>query len=224
MKNIFPAAATVAALLPAAALLLAACGDSTKKTAPTAPTPAPATGNPATGADAPASGGASAAGVAGAATGDAAKTAAAKPAAITRPVADADGSFDPATDPVLGWWRTTIGEAGQERLSVLWPQEATDARALRTVRFLNDNMATNGCCAGAVWTRLDTNFCRVEREIHELYYAPDSATLWFLERADADAATAVFKKITDALAAGVTPESLAAKGLARNPAKFRRME
>jgi hypothetical protein len=143
---------------------------------------------------------------------------------VRRPVADADGSFDPATDPVLGWWHCTISEPSPdgEFTSKLWPTEASDARALRTIRFLNDSMATNGCCAGAQWERLDTRLCRVERQIHELYYAPDSAILWFLERAEPENSAQKFKAIADAIAGGVPPEKLAEKGLARAPVKFRR--
>jgi hypothetical protein len=146
------------------------------------------------------------------------------PAAFAKTAAE----LDPDTDPVLGWWRCADADADPEqtRTSKLWPTTGDDRRALRTIRFMNDCMATNGCCAGAAWEFAAPHFYKVERGISELYYAPDASTLYFLGRREPEAAGAAFKKIiaavTAAAAVGKSPEALLADGTLDTLAKFTR--
>jgi hypothetical protein len=171
--------------------------------------------------------------------GSAGEDAAAKPAPAAQPApassasaaapasAPATGAtsledFDPATDPVLGWWKPNLDPADDTKVSFLWPTDANDARALRTIRFLNDGMATNGCCAGAEWTFAAPRFYKVNREIHELYYLADSGSLYFLTRTDPAKSAALFQKIIAGITAGKSIESLTESGLLEAPVKFSR--
>jgi len=122
--------------------------------------------------------------------------------------------FNPDSDPVLGWWRCDLaaGDPEQALTSKLWPVAGDDGRALRTIRFLNDGMATNGCCAGAHWGFAAPKFYWVERDIQEIYYAPDADTLYFLARTDAGVADTLFKKIIAAVGTGKPLEDLRRSG------------
>jgi hypothetical protein len=144
-----------------------------------------------------------------------------KPVRIAATSAD---DFDPATDPVLGWWKGTADPFDEKKVSVLWPTDADDVRALRTIRFLNDSMATNGCCAGAEWGFVAPKFYKVDREIHELYYLPDDGTLYFLARVEAKGSAEVFQKIVTAINAGKSVDELAKSKLIEAPAKFARFQ
>ncbi|MDR1497939.1 MAG: hypothetical protein LBS59_05970 [Puniceicoccales bacterium] len=146
------------------------------------------------------------------------------PAAVPAPAAveDAAENFDPATDPVLGWWVGVLDPSDESKVSVLWPSTASDARCLKTIRFLNDSMATNGCCAGAEWSFVAPKFYKVDREIHELYYLADANTLYFLARVAPAGSDGIFKKIVAGIAQGETPDALFAKGVATALGKFRR--
>ncbi|MDR2863158.1 MAG: hypothetical protein LBV54_04690 [Puniceicoccales bacterium] len=135
----------------------------------------------------------------------------------------ADDDYNIAEDPVLGWWRFDGDSEDDTKASMLWPTESADTHALRTIRFLNDGMATNGCCAGAEWNPAAPKFYKVERGISELYYMPDAATLYFLDRTDTEASAADFQKIIVALGKGDSPESLQKKGLLPAFAKYRRI-
>ena len=151
----------------------------------------------------------------------------AKPAEATKPVrvgATSEEDFDPATDIVLGWWKSTFDPFDDTKVSQLWPTNSDDTRSLKVIRFLNDSMATNGCCAGAEWSFVAPKFYKVDREIHELYYLPDDNNLYFLARVDAKDSGANFKKIVAAVQAGKSVEDLVKAKLIEAPAKFARYQ
>jgi hypothetical protein len=198
-------------LLAAAATLVLGTSCEKKNTTPQTPAPAPVPAAPA--APAPA------------APATPTAPAPATTAAAAAPLgATSLDDFDPATDPVLGWWRVTLDADDDKKVSILWPVDAGDTRSLRTLRFLNDSMATNGCCAGAEWAFAAPKFYKIDRDIHELYYLADKDTLYFLAREDPAESPAVFKKIIAAIAAGKTVDALATDGLVEAPAKFVRLK
>jgi hypothetical protein len=135
---------------------------------------------------------------------------------------DAAENFNPATDPVLGWWTGVLDPNDESKVSVLWPTTSADTRCLKTIRFLNDSMATNGCCSGAEWSFAAPKFYKVDREIHELYYLADAGTLYFLARAEPEVSDGIFKKIIAGITQGETPDALFAKGVATSLGKFQR--
>jgi hypothetical protein len=148
------------------------------------------------------------------------------PAAATPAVAVANGTdddYDIANDPVLGWWRYDGDADDEAKVAFLWPTENDDTHALRTIRFLNDGMATNGCCAGAEWVPEAPKFYKVVRGVAELYYMPDASTLYFLERGSAEENAADFQKIINAVKNGESPEALAQKGQLAAFGKYRRL-
>jgi hypothetical protein len=150
-----------------------------------------------------------------------------KPAEEAKPIrvgATSADDFNPATDIVLGWWKTTFDAFDEKRVSTLWPTDADDSRTLKTIRFLNDSMATNGCCAGAEWGFVAPKFYKVDREIHELYYLPDDGTLYFLARLDPKESAKSFQKIVTEINSGKSVEELAKSGLIEAPAKFVRFQ
>lgn len=129
-----------------------------------------------------------------------------------------EGEHNPNTDPVLGKWVCIVkdNETDQERdarIAFLWPETPEDKRAVGTLSFYNDYIASNGCCATGEWSLYAPRFYKVDRGIHELYYMPVPDKLYFLARAEASASEAFFQKITTSITPQASLEALHKDGV-----------
>ncbi|MDR2429391.1 MAG: hypothetical protein LBD14_00540 [Puniceicoccales bacterium] len=125
-------------------------------------------------------------------------------APATAQVAEEEDDYSPGKDRVLGVWGAVGAEDDFEerRTCKLWPVEASDRRAVKVLRFFNDSMVSNGCCAASEWLRVEPGFYLVQRGdaddgFEELFYLDERSDVLFLVArcARKDSATAFKQEI-----------------------------
>lgn len=124
------------------------------------------------------------------------------PSVVQATGADEQEDDNPANDRVLGMWNAVGAEEDfeEQRTCKLWPVEASDKRAVKVLRFFNDSMVSNGCCAASEWLRIEPRFYTVRRGddvsgFDELFYLDErSETLYLVARCEQKESEAAFKQ------------------------------